>query len=349
MINKAIIILVLLLLMTANIASYATPPQLRTIDKAVIDRAKELHYTNSPQDAANLNELLRLYEGSRGFDCSPECNVFEDAFLSYQNDLLLNNVLLTSDKKYNPNNLELNVEIIKKKKIYDVVPYLVDYLEENFKPIEDTIKTARLSGLLDILGDSGRKEGIPFLRERLLSEGSLDTEMTQSLDAHIRSRAIVNLGKLKDFESINAVLEFCKRNLLQKQINNDIFVNCLEAFKHYKNPEFIGFVIENYLDMDKLNFYVSKQVFPSFAMDKSVYSQFDGNTASWSVSNDVLIKKWQDWYKSNKDKIVWSEDLNKFIEKGTERDIKEYLIIEKSVKQTGFFQRIVNWFKHLFK
>lgn len=367
----------LLMFITVN----ATMPTERQLDKTLIKKINRLRYSNSTNDVANLKELSKLKESNlgKGYDTG----MFKDIFLSYPNELLLNYIILTDDKKINP--LYLHLAIIDEKRFYDIVPYLIVYLEENLKGVNITddlhkngyedfivhsdilannqIKVNQLSvsipKLFNILGNSERKDAIPFLRKNL--------QIIDNFGDNTKASIIINLGKLGDNESIEKIFEFCKMDLLSKNLTpyQSHFQDCLKTFQYYQNPKFIGFVIEGYLDtknFDKLDYYLTKEVFPSFALDSSIYGRYSTDSSYHSVDNEVLTKKWKEWYKQNKHNVIWSKKVSKFIEEGTEDKIEEYLKII-TIKQTqdisnamqkeehvkvDFLQRIVNWLKNIF-
>lgn len=292
-------------------ATLSLPP----IDKAVIERAKQLGYSNSSQDEQNLAELIELYVENRRFNCNPDCKVFEDAFLSYPNELLLNNAFLTKDKKYNSFGINLEIKIIEEKNFHDVVPYLIAYMEEDLDSPQEGYSSI-YSKYFDVLGSSGREDARMFLSRQLDRIDDYNSQMKGSI--------ILNLARLGGEDSFNEIVEFCKTDVLNNQnIFSGNFQDCLKASTYYENPEIVGFVIEN-LDEQKLSL-LTRYIFPPFALDKTIYTIYSDYEVSYSGESEITIQRWQEWYQENNRNIVWSSKANKFIEAGTEDAVLDYV------------------------
>lgn len=329
------ILFVIIIVSSIVIASQPKVPQ---IDKDVVKAIKNLKYSNIPEDESNLKELLRLYQENKWYDCNPYCEEINGTFFSYPKELLLNKILLTSDKKYNPD-LDsrlgyLDIQIIEEKNLDEAFPYLINYLEENES------NRGKLGAYFDLLIKYDQ-DVISLLRNKLPN--------IRNYNVGHQYIIITNLAKLNDIGSYNYIFDFCKEDIY------DHINECIEIFTYYRNHEFYGYVIEN---MNKEfesgpHFPVfRKYIFPPFALNKSIYSIYTETVVSYNPHVD-RVKIWKEWYKSNKDKIIWSEDLSKFIEEGTEEEIKEYLSKEKGliedVEKVGYFKSLINWFRRLFR
>lgn len=293
----------------------ATPPTCPPIDSTVMAQVKKLHYSNSPHDRYDLTLLVKLLRTNVTYCCTSEdLIVFEEAFCSYPRELLLKNILLDSAQQYRPLPLFFSIDLIETNHLYEVIPYLTRYLDQH--DLSDDLEMWRR--YMNLLGNSGREEAKTFLRKQL-------TKLEQ-FDRTRRGLILESLGRLRDDRAYPSILEYCKKVILS-DVKDDYYSSpcqeCARTATYYRNPEFFGFVI-NHLNGENL-LLISHYVFPPFALDRSIYFMYTDATTSYSISPERLFTTWKDWYNNNHDNIVWSDSLNKFIERRTETRIKEYL------------------------
>ena len=146
------------------------------------------------------------------------------------------------------------------------------------------------------------------------------------------------------------LLEFCKKEYLQSK-SLGYFRHCTATIQQYKSQDLVKYVIENNINDYGSETYIRNSTFPSFILDKAFVVSYDANSFTYDgyggISNEELNQKWKDWYKENKNSIVWSGKINKFVEKDKEDQILKHLNLQKTQKdkEVGFFRRIWNWLR----
>ncbi len=354
--KKTVIALIMALLMIQIVS--ATAPQVTPLDKSVENRVKELEYSNSAEDVNNLKEAVSLYKthGWKGGSYS----VFKEVFLTYPNDILLNHVFLTPDKKFNNLELEtsfshsaLGIDIMSERELHEIAPYLIQYLKENIKEDENGAKSkvwqelerggaeGRLYKYLKFISESNDPQARNFFRNLLAKIDKIESG---------KIIIIAYFGKVIDEESLPKLLEFCKKEYLQSK-SLGYFRHCTATIQQYKSQDLVKYVIENNINDYGSETYIRNSTFPSFILDKAFVVSYDANSFTYDgyggISNEELNQKWKDWYKENKNSIVWSGKINKFVEKDKEDQILKHLNLQKTQKdkEVGFFRRIWNWLR----
>jgi len=292
-----------------------TPASCPPIDSLITARIPTLHYSGSPWDRVKLQTLYDVYQNSVSYCLTEEdFKIFYPAFASYPNHMLMDVVLLDSAGNFRPAEVNIQVVLIESLKIYNVVPYLCRYLSKQ-KP--ERIGNWLWRIYLNILGESGRTDAKPFLRKQLLN--------ISQIHRAYRGPIIYNLGKLQD--SFDDVFNYCQ-DVIRQEIRPDSYTNppyeCAQTMAiYYNNHEYFGFIISNYLNSYNL-WILETFMFPPFALDRSIYGLYNVRGTTSRTGGDWIYTIWKDWYRNNSENMVWSEDLQMFIEEGTENVIKDY-------------------------
>ncbi len=327
-----------------------------------------------------------------------DCRVILDAFLSYSDELLANTVFLNSDgsykvsyyldsyadpHKFDPDGLDfgtyyrlssLQMQILHERKLPAVIPAFIAHLR-NMIDLYGIMSVSTEDSW--IIGFSEHKDGKVFLRNALGYFGDSDSIVKGENEAEDNQRRslyhslIFNLGRMADEESFDLILDYCKQFAPseRKEQSGDVYrdtqyistyyQDCLKIFTYYEDSSYVGFIIENADRYEDLDFYYS--VFPSFALDESLYVVYTKSQEMPYISGDELVPVWKRWYEDNKEKIVWNKELGLFIEDGTYEKVKEYIesrnskVIEGSTdyeiiteQRASIITRFFNWLKRLF-